>query len=82
MDSIDVVYVLGKGTKWNDNEIRFSLRSLAKNVTGIRNVYIVGERPDFLKRVIHISYPDELLNNADGNITFKSRNAINGCGYS
>ena len=71
MDSIDVVYVLGKGTKWNDNEIRFSLRSLAKNVTGIRNVYIVGERPDFLKRVIHISYPDELLNNADGNIIRK-----------
>ena len=70
--SIDVVYVLGKGSNWRDNELRFSLRALAKNLTGIRKVWIVGAKPDFVKNVTYISYPDELgMNNADGNIIRK-----------
>lgn len=55
---MDIVYVLGKGSVWNDNEIRFSLRSLAKNVRDIGKVFIVGERPNFLKNVIHIPCED------------------------
>lgn len=70
--SIDVVYVLGKGSKWRNNEIRFSLRALEKNLKGIRKVWIVGEKPEFVKNIIHIPHPDELgINNADGNIIRK-----------
>jgi hypothetical protein len=70
--SIDVVYVLGKGSNWRNNEIRFSLRALEKNLQGIRKVWIVGEMPEFVKNVTHIQYPDELgINNADGNIIRK-----------
>lgn len=71
MSSIDVVYVLGKGTAWSNNEIRFSLRSVEKNLKGVRKIWVIGEKPDFLKNVNHIPYPDELVNNADGNIIRK-----------
>jgi len=70
--SIDVVYVLGTGSNWRNNEIRFSLRALERNLKGIRKVWIVGEKPDFIKNVTHIPYPDDLgINNADGNIIRK-----------
>lgn len=71
-EAIDVVYVLGRGSKWKNNEIRFSLRSVEKNLTGYRNIYVVGENPVFLQGVIHIPYPDEIgPQNADGNIACK-----------
>ncbi len=70
--AIDVVYVLGKGSNWRNNEIRFSLRALEKNLKGIRKVWIVGEDPGFLKNVTIIPHPDEIgPNNADGNIIRK-----------
>ena len=70
---IDVVYVLGTGSNWDNNEIRFSLRSLAKNLKGMGRVFVVGERPAFLQNVIHIPAKDEFNPNvnADGNIILK-----------
>jgi hypothetical protein len=69
--SIDLVYVLGKGSPWENNEIRFSLRSVEKNLKGIRKIWIVGEKPEFIRNINHIPFPDELANNADGNIIRK-----------
>ena len=70
---IDVVYVLGTGSKWNDNEIRFSLRSLEKNLKGFRQVFVVGANPEFLQNVIHLEAEDifDPAVNADGNIIHK-----------
>lgn len=70
---IDLVYVLGSGSKWNNNELRISLRSVEKNLTGIGNVYVVGEKPDYLQNVIHIPAGDifDPAVNADGNMAFK-----------
>ncbi|MFW5831564.1 MAG: hypothetical protein ACOCVA_04885 [Prolixibacteraceae bacterium] len=75
----DVVYVLGTGSAWKNNEIRFSLRSIQKNLKGYRNVFIVGELPGFLKNVIHIPAKDifEPGKNADGNIITKVLAACN-----
>ena len=56
---IDCVYVLGRGSAWDNNEIRYSLRSIHKHLSNYRNIVIVGERPDFLQNVIHIPYPDK-----------------------
>lgn len=70
----DIVYVLGHGSHWNNNEIRFSLRSVMKYLTGWRNIYIIGENPGFLEgESIHIIlHPDEIgPKNADGNIIRK-----------
>lgn len=72
MEKIDLVYVLGSGSNWQNNEIRFSLRSVAENLKGIGNIYVIGEKPDWMQNVIHIMWPDEFgPGNADGNIIRK-----------
>jgi len=78
-EDIDLVYVLGNGSKWNDNEIRFSLRSVQKNLKGVRNIYVVGECPAFLQNVIHVPAKDifDPSVNADGNMTHKLLQACN-----
>jgi hypothetical protein len=70
---VDLVYVLGKGSRWQDNEIRFSLRSVAKNLKNVGKIFIVGEMPDFIKGCIHVPCAD-IFNpaiNADGNMIHK-----------
>lgn len=65
MKKVDAVYIVGGISLWNDNELRYSLRSLEKHVTGIRNVYIVGRFPSFLNEyAIHIPYNDIHTNKA------------------
>lgn len=54
----DIVYLLGTGSGWYDNEIRYSIRSLEMFVSDIRNIYIVGQRPKWLTNVIHLPFPD------------------------
>lgn len=54
----DVVYVLGKGSVWCDNEIRYSIRSFRKHFRDLRNIVIVGECPVWLRDVIHIPVQD------------------------
>jgi hypothetical protein len=54
----DVVYVVGHATGWNDNELRFTLRSLARYVTGIGQVFIVGKIPAFVTNVVELRWPD------------------------
>lgn len=53
---MDVVYILGTGSKWQDNELRYSLRSLSHIEHG--QVFIVGERPDWLQNIIHVPAED------------------------
>ena len=55
---MDAVYIVGKGSTKNDEELRYSLRSLCKNMLDLRKVYIVGHLPDFCQNVIHIPCED------------------------
>ena len=56
---IDVIYLLGSGSHWENREIRYSMRSLAKHATGIRNLWVVGEKPKFLSgQAHHLAVPD------------------------
>ena len=72
MSSIDLVYVLGSGSAWHNNELRFSLRSVERNLSGVRHIYVVGEDPGFLTdQVKYIHHPDPLHQNADGNMALK-----------
>lgn len=77
---MDIIYTLGTGSNWSNNEIRFSIRSLFKNLKGFRNIYIIGEKPDFLlydteidgHSIFHMPFPDLYGHrNADGNIIAK-----------
>lgn len=55
----DIVYIVGEGSPWNDNELRYSLRSLAKNMTWYQNIYVIGKIPNFLSdKVIKVPAVD------------------------
>lgn len=54
----DVVYVLGTGSGWADNELRFSLRSLETYLQDLGTVYVVGHRPKWLTGVVYLPFPD------------------------
>lgn len=61
---MDVLYILGKGSRWNNNELRYSLRSLEKHLRGYTRIFITGEKPEFINdEVIYNYYPDEYLPN-------------------
>ena len=59
LSEMDLVYTLGTyhGSQWENNEIRYSLRSIEKNMPH-RNIVIVGYCPEFLQNVIHIPVRD------------------------
>ena len=67
---IDVVVPLSRGSVWQDNELRYALRSVERNLAGLRRVYIVGHRPDWLRSIIHLP-ADDLDRNKDANIIEK-----------
>lgn len=58
--TVDVVYVLGSRSGWQDNELLYSLRSLQQYVSNIGQVFIVGEKPRWpIKDAILLPYPDK-----------------------
>lgn len=62
---MDLIYILGRGSNWQDNEIRYSLRSLERHVKNVDNVYLIGQKPTFLNdKIIHIPHNDIFTNKA------------------
>lgn len=59
---MDVVYPLGMGSAWRNNEIRYSIRSLFKYADGqFDKIFIIGVKPKFLDccdRLIHIPFTE------------------------
>lgn len=53
-----IVIPLGNGSRWSDTELRYCLRSITKHLTGYDDIFIVGEKPEWLKGVVHIPCPD------------------------
>lgn len=70
MKKVDVVYILGKGSPWHNNELLYSLRSIDRFLQNIGNVYIVGSKPRFLNNVIHIPCED-VYSGHESNIIYK-----------
>jgi len=56
---MDAVYILGSGSPVANEEIRYSVRTLAEHMADLRDIYIIGEDPGFLPGAKHIAYPDE-----------------------
>lgn len=73
---IDVVYVLGRGSRWEDNELRYSLRSIEKHLKDFGKVWIVGEKPAWVTNVNHIPATDP-YRVPDTNILYKLKIACN-----
>lgn len=55
---MDALYVLGNSSQYNNLELRLSLRSLEQNAKDLESVFIVGEKPDWIKNVVHIPVDD------------------------
>lgn len=72
---IDIVIPLGKGSKWQDNELKYALRSVEQYVKDAGKVWIVGEKPGFLNYDVvgHIPYKD--VEQKEANIMNKTRQA-------
>lgn len=69
---IDCVIPLGNGSQQNDFEVKYCIRSLVKNLHGLRNVIIVGNKPEWLSdEAIFIPAEDSLTANKDGNLIKK-----------
>jgi hypothetical protein len=56
--STSIVIPLGYGSRWNNLELRYCLRSIEKYLIGYGDVFIVGEKPGWVKNVEHIPCPD------------------------
>lgn len=68
---IDLVIPLGSGSEWEDNELRYCLRSFEINLFDLGQIFIVGHKPSWLTNVMHFEYPDTLTRNKDGNLIAK-----------
>lgn len=56
---MDILYVVGTGSLWQDNELRYSLRCLAQYGINVGRVFIVGHKPAFVSdEVTHIPCDD------------------------
>ena len=51
---MDILYVLGKGSRWDNNELRYSLRSIEKFGKNVSNIYLIGEDPGFLSNNVNL----------------------------
>ena len=76
-DPVDAVFVIGTGSRNNNEELRYALRNLDAHCRFVRNVYICGECPDWVDKsaVIHIEWPDRFHHAKDANIIDKLRHA-------
>lgn len=71
---MDIVYIFKEGPL-DSLELRYSLRSLCKNVK-FNNVYIIEDKPRWLQDVTHIKIKNSTTNKYY-NITYKIKQTIN-----
>lgn len=62
---MDIIYILGKGSLFNNLELRYSLHTVNRFTKGVDNIYIIGEHPGFEGNFTHIYHPDNGLNKHD-----------------
>lgn len=53
----DVVIPYKVARNGSTEELRMALRSIDKNLLSVRDVYIVGDAPDWIQNVIHVQTP-------------------------
>ncbi len=48
----------GFGSRWNDTELRFCLRSIEQHLSGYGDIFIIGHKPSWLINVHHVHFRD------------------------
>ena len=76
-DPVDAVFVIGTGSKNNNEELRYALRNIDRHCQFVRDVYICGECPQWVdkNKVKHLKWPDRFHHAKDANIIDKLRHA-------
>lgn len=68
---MDVLYILGNGSKWGNSELRYSLRSLERHAQGVDRVVLVGDNPKFLSKEVEFFRLPEAAGNKEYRIAMK-----------
>lgn len=73
---MDILYILGTGSKHNNQELRWALRSIEKYGKNIDRVFVVGSDPGFLSdKVIYIPCEDR-FKDKHKNMLYKVQYAV------
>lgn len=72
-EPVDAVFVIGTGSKHDNEELRYALRNVARNCPFVHRVYISGECPKWVDTsvVLHLPWPDRFKRAKDSNIIDK-----------
>lgn len=73
---MDILYIVGTGSKWDNNELRYSLRSIEKFGRNVGRVFIVGHKPSFVSDAVTHIPCDDPYNRKHKNILNKVITAI------
>lgn len=73
---MDILYVLGRGSEWDNNEIKYSLRSIEKYGKNVDRVYVVGYNPGFLSDEVTFISCEDMYDKKHKNILGKILYAI------
>lgn len=66
---IDILIPLGNGSRFNNRELRFALRSIERFAPNVRNIYVATVyAPDWLQGVEIVPIPDSYDSNKDANL--------------
>lgn len=68
---IDIFYILGNGSPFNNEELRYSLRSVERHLKNIGRIIVVGENPNFLSDEVEYHYIKEAKCNKECRILKK-----------
>lgn len=74
---MDILYVIGSGSKWSNNEIRFSLRSVEKFGKNVGRIFVCGVNPGILSDKVIFVPCDDPYDCAHKNIMHKIDYVIN-----
>lgn len=55
---MDLLYLLGSGSRHNNVELKYSLRSIEMYCTGYKRVFLVGEKPEWITNVEYFPSDD------------------------
>ncbi len=78
---MNILIPLGTGSNWQDNELRYCIRSIQKHLKKFNHIVIIGHKPKWLKpdeSLVYVPFPEIASSrNKEKNIHRKILHAIN-----
>ena len=73
----DIIIPLGNGSTHGNDELRYLLRSMEKNLKGYDRVFLVTQCcPDWIQNVTVVDIPDKYSHNKDANLHLKTLETV------